>query len=52
MLTMTDQTALTQFNQDLCDFLNQSPTPFHAVATMTKRLLQSFEELNCLNRFK
>ncbi len=47
MLTMTDQTALTQFNQDLCDFLNQSPTPFHAVATMTTQLLHhGFCQLN------
>ena len=28
----------TEFNQHLCQFLNQSPTPFHAVATMIERL--------------
>jgi len=26
------------FNRDLCDFIQQSPTPFHAVATMAAQL--------------
>ncbi len=30
-----------QFNQDLKDFLAASPTPFHAVATMSQRLEQA-----------
>jgi aspartyl aminopeptidase len=30
---------MEQFNQDLCQFLNDSPTPFHAVASMKTRLL-------------
>ncbi len=30
-----------QFNQDLLDFLAASPTPFHAVATMSQRLEKS-----------
>jgi aspartyl aminopeptidase len=33
---MTD-TNLIAFNQRLCDFLDASPTPFHAVLTMTER---------------
>jgi len=27
-----------RFNEDLCDFLRRSPTPFHAVATMSAEL--------------
>ena len=30
----------SQFNQDLCGFLDASPTPFHAVATMVAHLRQ------------
>ena len=38
--------ALNVFNQDLIDFLAQSPTPFHAVATMSSRLQAAgFSEL-------
>ena len=33
---MTD-TNLVAFNQRLCNFLDASPTPFHAVKTMTER---------------
>jgi aspartyl aminopeptidase len=29
------------FNRDLCDFIQQSPTPFHAVAAMAARLEQA-----------
>lgn len=36
---MTDTTS--QFNQGLIDFLNASPTPFHAVATMQQQLEQA-----------
>jgi aspartyl aminopeptidase len=35
---MTDRTALTEFNQNLLEFLDASPTPFHAVETMRTRL--------------
>jgi aspartyl aminopeptidase len=35
---MTNQTAITKFNSGLCEFLNNSPTPFHAVSSMVKRL--------------
>lgn len=35
------------FNQGLCDFINRSPTPFHAVATMSEQLdAQGFKALN------
>ena len=37
---MTDQTALTNFNTGLCEFLNISPTPFHAVSAMAEQLVQ------------
>ncbi|OUR63678.1 M18 family aminopeptidase [Methylophaga sp. 42_25_T18] len=37
---MTDQTALTNFNSGLCEFLNVSPTPFHAVSAMAEHLVQ------------
>lgn len=34
------------FNEDLCDFLRRSPTPFHAVATMSAELkANGFESL-------
>lgn len=35
---MTNQTALTKFNCSLCEFLNNSPTPFHAVSSMAEQL--------------
>lgn len=35
---MSDHTALTEFNQNLLEFLDASPTPFHAVETMRTRL--------------
>jgi len=36
-----------QFQQSLLEFLNQSPTPFHAVSNMVKRLEDAgFERLN------
>ena len=36
-----------KFNHDLLDFLDRSPTPFHAVAEMKKKLLDaSFVQLN------
>ena len=35
------------FNEDLCDFLRRSPTPFHAVATMAAELTANgFETLH------
>ena len=38
--------ALNAFNNDLIDFLAQSPTPFHAVSTMASRLQrEGFREL-------
>jgi len=37
---MIDQTALTNFNTGLCEFLNISPTPFHAVSAMAEQLVQ------------
>jgi len=44
---MTDQAALTDFNSGLCDFLNDSPTPFHAVAEMSEQLVdQGFRRLH------
>lgn len=30
-----------QFNRHLCDFLNHSPTPFHAVSTMSEMLAKA-----------
>ena len=30
-----------QFNRQLCDFLNHSPTPFHAVSTMSEMLAKA-----------
>lgn len=35
---MTDDTASTEFNQNLLKFLDASPTPFHAVATIRAEL--------------
>lgn len=47
---MTDTTIVTKFNQDLCAFLNDSPTPFHATAAMAERLEQSgFKRLDELD---
>lgn len=44
---MTDRIALTEFNQNLVTFLDASPTPFHAVATMRARLdEQGFQVLD------
>lgn len=41
-----DQTE-TQFNRDLCAFLDASPTPFHAVSSMVKILTDAgFRELD------
>ena len=31
----------TDLNQDLADFISQSPTPFHATATLRSRLLDA-----------
>jgi aspartyl aminopeptidase len=40
----------TEFNQRLCQFLNQSPTPFHATAAMVERLQQAgFTQLSELD---
>jgi aspartyl aminopeptidase len=36
----------SQFNRDLCEFLDASPTPFHAVSSMAHRLSEAgFSEL-------
>jgi aspartyl aminopeptidase len=36
----------SQFNRDLCEFLDASPTPFHAVSSMVQRLSEAgFSEL-------
>ena len=36
-----------QFNQQLCDFLDASPTPFHAVSSMVALLAEAgFTELS------
>ena len=36
-----------QFNQQLCDFLDASPTPFHAVSSMVALLAEvGFTELS------
>lgn len=44
---MTDRITLTEFNQNLVTFLDASPTPFHAVATMRARLdEQGFQALD------
>ncbi len=44
---MTQRTASTEFNQNLLKFLDASPTPFHAVATMRIHLdEQGFQILN------
>jgi aspartyl aminopeptidase len=38
---MCESNRLNTFNQALCTFLDQSPTPFHAVASMKQRLEQA-----------
>ncbi len=44
------QTSLTDFNQGLLSFLDKSPTPFHAVATMVEQLeLNNFKRLDELD---
>jgi aspartyl aminopeptidase len=44
---MTNQTEITKFNAELCEFLNNSPTPFHAVASMVEQLNQhDFKQLD------
>lgn len=44
---MTDHTALTNFNSNLCDFLDASPTPFHAVSSICEQLRKhDFVQLN------
>ena len=44
---MTDNTLHMTFNKGLCDFLDKSPTPIHAIATMCEHLKQQgFERLN------
>lgn len=34
----SSQSSVSQFNQSLCEFLDASPTPFHATATMAAHL--------------
>jgi aspartyl aminopeptidase len=47
---MTVDKSYITFNQGLCDFLDKSPTPFHAVASMCGRLeQQGFVRLNELH---
>ncbi|NQZ54220.1 MAG: M18 family aminopeptidase [Piscirickettsiaceae bacterium] len=47
---MTVDKSYITFNQGLCDFLDKSPTPFHAVASMCERLeQQGFVRLNELH---
>ena len=44
---MTDNSLHMTFNKGLCDFIDKSPTPFHAVETMCEHLKkQGFERLN------
>lgn len=44
---MTNKPPHIQFNKSLCDFINKSPTPFHAVATMSDHLEQhNYKRLN------
>ncbi|MDH5357426.1 MAG: M18 family aminopeptidase [Gammaproteobacteria bacterium] len=47
---MTDTSKVTRFNKQLCQFLDDSPTPFHATTEMGERLEQNgFERLNELD---
>lgn len=49
---MNTPTTKTMFNKGLCDFLNDSPTPFHAVATMAKQLSEvGFTQLSELDKW-
>ncbi|PCJ32060.1 MAG: M18 family aminopeptidase [Gammaproteobacteria bacterium] len=44
--------SITDFNRQLLSFLANSPTPFHAVAEMTKQLEQSgFKQLNEVDKW-
>jgi aspartyl aminopeptidase len=44
---MTENNALYEFNQNLLNFLDASPTPFHAVETMSARFdEQGFQHLD------
>ena len=44
---MTDNTLHMTFNKGLCDFIDKSPTPFHAVSNMCEHFKQhGFERLN------
>ena len=43
---------MDKFNENLLDFLNLSPTPFHAIATMKDRLTQhGYKELHETDRW-
>ncbi len=47
---MSNNTSSTSFNQGLCEFLDKSPTPFHAVNSMSEQLAQhDFIALNELD---
>ena len=46
MAVTTDQTVALKYAQDFVDFVNESPTPYHAVDSVKKMLLnEGFEEL-------
>tara|TARA_R110002111_G_scaffold13929_2_gene38580 strand:- start:218 stop:1525 length:1308 start_codon:yes stop_codon:yes gene_type:complete len=50
---MTDKDKTTAFNHALCDFLDASPTPFHAVMTMASKLESSgFKRLDERNSWR